>query len=462
VTTEVGAHFVDRAVASLSSLLGADRVAVAGPVYDHATSLWNAAVRRSPAVVARCSSTSHVQAAVRTAREHGLPLSVRGAGHDWAGRALRDGGLVIDLSSMREVTIDPAATEATIQAGVTGTDLLTAADPFGLVAVTGSCGGVGMIGYTLGGGYGRLCSRFGLAADNLLAAEVVLADGSLVTADDDHDPDLLWALRGGGGNFGVITSARIRLHPMPTPLTGQVVYPWSAATTVLSRLDDLMHDAPEELTVQTVLLTGPDGGRAVVLLPLWSGDPDAQHPALHALTTLATPLMTQLEPTSLARTATESEQLFPPGEHAAIETRTVTAFTPEVVAVLHRGGEAFTSPLSLISVHHFHGAGARIPVQDSAFAQRTPHLVTEFIARWTPGDPGAEQHRTWARTLSGDLAPRALPGGYVNLLGPDAVDQIPHTYGPNTARLLAIKARVDPDNVFAATPLPEPTAERTA
>jgi FAD binding domain-containing protein/berberine-like enzyme len=462
VTTEVGAHFMDRAVASLSSLLGADRVAVAGPVYDHAASLWNAAVCRRPAVVARCLSTSDVQAAVRTAREYGLPLSVRAAGHDWAGRSLRDGGLVVDVSGMRGVTIDAAAGEATIQAGVTGTDLLTAAEPSGLAAVTGTCGGVGMIGLTLGGGYGRLCGRFGLAADNLIAAKVVLADGSLVTADGDHDPDLLWALRGGGGNFGVVTSARIRLHPMPTPLAGQVVYPLSAATTVLSRLGDLMREAPEELTVHSVVLTTPDGDRAVVLLPLWCGDPDAPHPSLQALTTLDTPLMAQLEPTPLARTAAESEQLFPPGEHVAIETRTLAAFTPEVVAALHRGGEAFTSPLSLISLHHFHGAGARVPVQDSAFAQRTPHLVAEFIARWTPGDAGAEQHRSWAGALSGDLAPAALPGGYANLLGPDAIDQIPHLYGPNTERLLAIKARVDPDNVFVATPLPEPAAEPTA
>jgi hypothetical protein len=231
---------------------------------------------------------------------------------------------------------------------------------------------------------------------------------------------------------------------------------------VLSRLGDLMREAPAELTVQTVVLTTPDGDRAVVLLPLWSGDPNAPHPSLDALTTLSTPLMAQLEPTSLATMAAESEQLFPPGEHLAIDTRTVAALTPEVVAVLHRGGESFTSPLSVISLHHFHGAGARVPVQDSAFAPRTPHLVVEFIARWTPGDPGAEQHRAWARTLSGDLAPAALPGGYANLLGPDAIDQIADAYGPNTERLLAIKARIDPDDVFDATPLPKPTAERTA
>jgi FAD/FMN-containing dehydrogenase len=311
---------VDRAVASLSGVLGADRVAVAGPVYDHAASLWNAAVHRRPAVVVRCSSAPDVQAAVRTARECGLPLSVRSAGHDWAGRAVRDGGLVIDVSGMRAVTIDAAAREATVQAGVTGTGLLTAAEPFGLAAVTGSCGGVGVLGLTLGGGYGRLCGRFGLAADNLIAAEVVLADGSLVTTDGNRDPDLLWALRGGGGNFGVVTSARIRLHPMPTPLAGQVVYPWSAATTVLSRLGDLMREAPDELTVQTIALTTPDGDRAVVLLPQWSGEPDASHPALQALLTLDTPLMAHIEPTSLAAMAAESEHLFPPGEHLAIET----------------------------------------------------------------------------------------------------------------------------------------------
>jgi hypothetical protein len=164
----------------------------------------------------------------------------------------------------------------------------------------------------------------------------------------------------------------------------------------------------------------------------------------------------QLEPTSLATMAAESEHLFAPGEHVVIETRTVAALTPEVVAVLRHGGEMLTSPLSLISLHHFHGAAARVPVQDSAFALRSPHLMAEFIARWTPADRGAEQHRAWARMMSAELASVALPGGYVNLLGPDATDQIPYTYGPNTERLLAIKARIDPDNVFTATPLPEP------
>ena len=451
---EVGAQLVDRAAVSLRRLVAAERVATAGPIYERAVSLWNAAIRRRPAVVVRCLSAADVQAAVRVARECGLPLSVRSAGHDWAGRAVREAGVVIDVSGMREVVVDAEEGVATAQAGVTAGDLLTAAEPFGMVAVTGTVGGVGMLGLALGGGYGRLCGRFGLAADNLLAADVVLADGSLVTTDCEQDPDLFWALRGGGGNFGVVVSARFRLHPLPAVLGGTVLFPWSAAAAVLSALDDLLHDAPDELTVQSGVLTMPSGDRVVFLGPVWCGDPEAPPRSWHRLATLATPLMTELGPTSVATLVTKADQMFPPGRHVAIRTRTVAALTPAIAAALCRGGERMASPLSAISLHHFHGAATRIPLQDTAFAARTPHVMAEFIAQWAGDDPRAAEHQEWVDSLSRDVAPMALPGGYPNLLGPDAANQIRHAYGPNTARLQAVKARIDPDAVFAAIPIP--------
>jgi FAD/FMN-containing dehydrogenase len=367
--------------------------------------------------------------------------------------------MVIDVSGLRVVTIDAAAGVATIEGGVTGTGILTAAEPFGLAAVTASSGGVGALGFMLGGGYGLLCGRSGLGADNLLSAEVVLADGSLVTADDEQNPDLLWALRGGGGNFGVITSARVQLHPVPTTVAGQVLYPWSQATAVFSLLGDLLLEAPDELTVLSGLLTTPTGDRAVFLSPVWSGDPDAPHPLLKAVTALGTPMLARFAPTSLAAMAADYERQYPAGARLSARTRTVPRLTPEVIDVLYRGAETFTSQRSVIALHHFHGAAARVPVQDTAVALRTPHLMAELVAGWEQGDPDVDRHRSWVEALSQDLAPQALPGGYVNLLTPEAADQVAQAYGPNTSRLLAIKARLDPDHVFAATPLPETSEE---
>jgi FAD/FMN-containing dehydrogenase len=201
------------------------RVALPGDdLYDEGSRVCNGAVRRRPAMVAFCNQPEDVQAVVRAARRHGLPPSVRGGGHDWAGRALRDGGLVIDLTGMRDVAVDPRARVAIVAGGARAKDVALAAGSHGLVAALGNCGGIGMTGLTLGGGYGPLSGTRGLAADNLLGAEVVLADGRRVTTGPDTEPDLFWALRGGGGNFGVVTSLRVRLHPARHMLTGSIVY----------------------------------------------------------------------------------------------------------------------------------------------------------------------------------------------------------------------------------------------
>src|SRR5260221_139508 len=199
--------------------------------YDRARKVWNGAVDHRPALVAFCETPQDVQAAVHVARVHGIALSVRGGGHDWAGRAVRHDGLVIDLSAVRRVEVDPRAQSAAVAGGATAADLIAAAAPFGLVAVTGSVGAVGMAGLTLGGGYGPLIARHGLALDNLLGAELVLADGRCVTADTHEHPDLFWALRGGGGNFGVVTAMRLRLHALGPLLAGLILFPWGQAAT---------------------------------------------------------------------------------------------------------------------------------------------------------------------------------------------------------------------------------------
>jgi len=255
--------------------------------------IWNAAVQHRPALIVRAESPRDVQEAIQVARDRGMRLSVLGGGHDWAGRAVCDGGLVIDLSGTRSVTVDARAQVATVGGGATAADVLGAAAAYGLVAAAGN---VGCVGMTLGGGYGPLNGRFGLALDNLLGAEVVLADGRIVTADANHEPELFWALRGGGGNFGVVTSMRVRLHPLDRLIGGMIVFPWSQAATVWRGLGEVLSTAPDELTVQSGLLAGPDGRPAVYLAPAWSGDLRSGETAIGALVELGTPLTTQVAP----------------------------------------------------------------------------------------------------------------------------------------------------------------------
>ncbi|MFK4547985.1 FAD/FMN-containing dehydrogenase [Streptomyces tendae] len=449
---------VARLADTLRRTVPAERVATTGPDYDAGRSIWNGAVTTRPGVIVRCSDPSEAQAAVLAARASEVPLTVRGGGHDWAGRSLSDGGLTIDLSAVRQVTVDPVAEVAEVSGGATAADVAAAAQPFGLTAVTGSAGSVGMVGLTLGGGYGPLSGRFGLALDNLLSADVVLADGSVVTTDPEREPDLFWALRGGGGNFGLVTSMRVRLHRVPTLLSGIVLFPWNQADTVPAGLSDVLLESPDELTVQSGVLADPDGNPVVFLSPTWSGDDTAAgERALARLDSLGTPLVSQIAPTTPSDMLAGIDAQFPFGRHVGIRTRSVPSLTSGVRDMLSLAGNTLTSPYSAVSVHSLHGAATRVPVADTAFGNRDPHLMIEIIALWDPSDTRAAEHRSWADKLTGALGSDALPGGYPNLLGRDETAQITHAYGPNAARLLEVKRRFDPDNVFQAIPLPVPS-----
>jgi FAD/FMN-containing dehydrogenase len=439
----------------LVAQLSPDKVFESGPQYDEARRVWNAAIENRPALIVRTQTPGDVQAAVLVARRHELPLSIRGGGHDWAGRAVRHGGLTIDLSEMRHVAVDPEAQVATLQGGATARDVISAAAPYGLVAATGTVGNVGMTGLTLGGGYGPLNGRFGLALDNVISADIVLADGHLVTTDPTREPELFWAIRGGGGNFGVVTSLRVRLHPVERLWAGLILYPWSQAAEVLDSLRQVIAAAPDELTVQTGVLTGPDGGPALFVSPTWSGDLTAGEPAMHGLSQLGRPLMSQLATMTYSEMLGLLDAALVPGSHYAIRTRSVIALAPDVIDALLEAGASRTSPLSAISIHHFHGASTRVPIDATAFGIRRPHHVVEIVAAWQPtdGDDGAP-HRQWATSASNALARVALPGGYSNLLGPHDHDQIGHAFGPNASRLRAAKRRFDPDRVFSSIPLP--------
>jgi FAD/FMN-containing dehydrogenase len=420
--------------------------------YLSGVTIWNGAVAARPAAVARPRSLEEVQAVVRSAHDQGMAITVRGGGHDWAGRSLNDGGIVIDMSGMRQVHIDTAAREAIVDGGATVEDVVSAAEPHGLTAAAGSHGDVGIVGFTLAGGYGALNGTTGLGLDNLIEAQVVLADGRAVTANATSEPDLYWALRGGGGNFGVVTRMRVRLHSLTTIITGVLLYPWEQAPEVLQGFDALAPSMPDDLTVQTGFVSTPDGSPAAFLAPTWMGDPDEASRWLDRLRGLGSPVVDQVSPTSPSVRLHMLDAFTPRGRHYEMRTANVAALSSEVIDALVRAGADRTSPLSAVGIHHFHGASTRVGVADTAFGIRTPHFMVEIIAAWEPGDGAA--HRQWAQSLYESILAGGLPGGYPTFIGPAQRSQADAAYGPNAERLLTMKRQWDSANRFVATPLP--------
>jgi hypothetical protein len=426
--------------------------------YARTRQIWNRAVENRPVLLAVCETSADVQAAVRVARHYNLPLSVRGGGHDWTGRALCSDGLVIDLSRMRQVIVDPHSRVATVSGGATLKAVAAAAGAHGLVAASGNCGMVGMAGLTIAGGYGPLNGLYGMAADNLLCAEVVLADGRCVTTGPDDEADLFWAIRGGGGNFGVVTSLQVQLHEMRHMIAGPIVYSLSDAGPVLRRYAAFAAIMPDELGVSVGMTSGPAGQPMLVFLPLWNGDKQRGEQIISDFQAIGKPMLAQVGPMNYS----DMLALFDgwleaaDGCHWEFRTRSLPTLTPDAIDVITRAVARRTSPYSMVNFHHLHGAATRIPTEKIAFGLRQEHFMLEIIAGWRPEDGSAAAHRQWAQDLSDALAPFALPGGYATFLRPDDREQAKDAYGDNGARLRFLKRRFDPDGEFAsAIPLPD-------
>lgn len=419
--------------------------------YEQVRQLWNGKVKTRPAAIARCWNVQDVIHTIRWTLIHGLALSIRGAGHDFAGRSLCENGVVIDCSQMRAVTIDPVMRTAHVQSGATAGDLMEAAQKYGLATTTGTISTVGMAGFTLGGGYGSLIGAYGLGADNLLSAQVVTADGQLVTANAEEHADLLWGLRGGGGNFGVVVSLEYRLHPLTTVLSGLLMYPLDQARAVLRRFNEFIATAPDELTIQSGFLQTPDGP-VLFLSPTYCGALEAGEQVLAPLRTFGKPLVDQVQPVTYNALIHELDALAPKGRHYYIQTRSLDGLQTETIEVLMEQGQPFSSPFSMILMHNFHGAASRVGASETAFALRQDHLMVEMIAAWEPQSPDEEQkHIQWAQNISHALAPYAFKGGYINLLDEKEQERVPLAFGSNYERLLNLKRTYDPNDVFRST-----------
>jgi FAD/FMN-containing dehydrogenase len=418
--------------------------------YAAARRVWNCAIDHQPSMIAFCETTGDVQTAINAARTYNLPISIRGAGYDVEGRSVRTDGLVIDLSRMNHVEVNDEV--ATVAGGATATAVVSAAAVNGRIAVTGWNGVVGMAGLTLTGGYGPLIASHGLALDSLIGAELVLADGHRVTTNANNNPDLLWALQGGGGNFGVVTSMNLRLHPLRQVVGGMILFPLSDADKILSGYADKVASAGNDLTVVAGVFCLPDGNATLFLAPAWTGEPARGEAIVASLQALGRPIHAQVGTMSYQALIQSFDTRVVNGRRYAVQTRWIPALTLKVISEIVRSGSKLSSPFSTIILQHFRGAAAQIPLGATAFGLRREHFLIEIIASWEEGEGTA--HRHWARDLSDTLAPVSLPGGYPSLLGPDDRDQIALAYGTNLARLRDVKQRFDPQGVFSATPLP--------
>jgi FAD/FMN-containing dehydrogenase/alkylation response protein AidB-like acyl-CoA dehydrogenase len=388
-----------------------------------------------PVVIVLPETPHDVQIAVLAAREHNLPLSVRAGGAS-AGLPTCDPRLVIDLSRKQRVVVDPEHRTATIQGGATAGGVASTALWQRLSAVTGTTATVGMAGLTLGGGYGPFTGQFGLALDNLLSAEVVLADGRRVTANPMHEPELFWALRG-GGKFGVVTSMRMRLHPVEQVLAGFILYPWSQASDVWSRLRVILDRAPDALTIRTEMLSRPCGEPALLLAPIWSGEMAQGQQVFEQLSAIGSPSWSHVAATTPAATLRQFGVRPVTRRRLARRRVVVRDYTTDVIAALVDAGDSRSSQDARVFIHPFHGAATRVPGNETAFGTREPHYMIEILAAWESGDEAAHVP-AWADCVSANLAPHA-PAGFCR---------------PVAVRLGAVKARFDPDGVFSDIPLP--------
>ena len=461
IQTPTARHLGTTAFDELGAGFRGELLLPTSPGYDAARRIWNGAIDRQPACIARCMGVADVAAAVRFARERDLEIAVRGGGHNVAGTAVCDDGIVIDLSAMRAVSIDPVERTAVVQGGALWGDVDHETQAYGLATTGGIIGHTGVAGLTLGGGIGFLMRKHGLAVDNLLAAEVVIADGSIVRASADDHPDLFWALRGGGGNFGVVSSFRFALHPVgPTVMAGPVFWAAEDTTDVLRFYREFVTDAPEELGNVIRLGTIPPLPAidedlhfrpAIAVISCYAGPVEDGERAVRALRQFGTPLVDLLAPSPYAAFQGAVDDTVPHGWRYYWKATNLAGLSDEVIDIVAEHAYAATSPRSYAAMFHMGGAVARAPRDATAYPGRDVEHNIIIDAAWLPGqdDTVRAAETAWARTFLDALQPHHA-GVYVNFLdSDDDTSRVREAYGDPTYRRLAkVKAKYDPDNVF--------------
>ncbi|MGI8457218.1 MAG: FAD-binding oxidoreductase [Propionibacteriaceae bacterium] len=429
------------------------------PDYDAARAVYNAMIDRHPAAIARCRDAVDVIACVRFARAHGLDLAVRGGGHNAAGLGVADDALVVDLSAMRSTTVDPAGHTVRVDAGCTWGDVDHATVGFGMATPSGFLASTGVAGLTLGGGIGYLTRRFGLTVDNLISADVVVADGSFVTADESSHRDLFWALRGGGGNFGIVTSFTFRCHEIGeggTIIGGPVLYDLADAGEVMRWYRELLPSLPEELNGWIALLTIPPappfpeelwGRKACGIVWCYTGAHEHADAVLAPVTGYGTPLLVGLHPMPFTALQSAFDPLYPAGLQWYWRADFFGEISDEAIEVHRAFGDRLPTGHSTMHLYPIDGAASRVAADATAFAYRDGGWAGVIVGV-DPDPANAEAISAWARDYGDQLHPMSAGGAYVNFLMDEGQDRIKAAYRDNYARLAEVKGRYDPDNFF--------------
>jgi hypothetical protein len=428
------------------------------PAYDASRKVWNGTIDLYPAAIVYCADVVDVVSAVRFAHERHLPVAVRGGGHSISGSSVCDGGVVIDLSRMKGILVDAEQKTVWAEAGLTLAEFVEATQAYGLATTTGTVGGTGLAGLTLGGGLGWLMGTYGLTIDNLLAVDLVTADGRVVRASARELPDLFWGVRGGGGNFGIVTAFEFQLHPVGPLLAGKVVYPIAQAGDVLRFYREYTSNAPDELTAYAFLSTTPDGAPVIAINLCYCGSLEAGERLVEPVRKFGAPLVDLIRPRSYLNMISHANRGAPVGRRYYEKAATLSVLSDAAIKALVAYGSAFTSPWSQVLIQHVHGAATRVRPTETAFALREESYVICVVAAWDKGEPSQTiRHIAWTRACWKAIEPFANSGVYVNFLGNESEERVRAAYGCNYERLVALKNRYDPHNFFARNQNIKPT-----
>jgi FAD/FMN-containing dehydrogenase len=442
---------VSQDISEISRIFAGNLLQPSDPGYDEARRVHNGLVDKRPALIARCRGLADIADAVKLAQRMNLEVAVRGGGHNVAGRATLDDGLMIDLAPMKGIHVDPRARTARAQGGVTWAEFNRETQLYGLATTGGVVSSTGIAGLTLGGGLGWLMSRYGLALDNLLGAEIVTAEGEVLRASADENPDLFWALRGGGGNFGVAASLEYQLHPVGPSITGGLIaYPFDRAKEVLRFYRDITQTLPDELTVFAGLVHAPDGSgtKLAALVPCHGGPLSAGEAATRMIREFGSPVVDTIGPMPYCEINAMLDAGFPKGALNYWKSSFLADLSDEAIDGMIECFAKCPTPMGQALLEHFHGAATRVGVGDTAFPHRAEGYNLVLLSEWMD-HAVTDGCIAWARDTYAALGPFVTSGRYVNYLGDDEEgDPVAAAYGSNYQRLRELKTKYDPENFF--------------
>lgn len=425
--------------------------------YDAARTIWNAMVDRKPGMVAHAKGASDVQKIVNFAQDNNLMMSIRSGGHQIAGHAVVDGALLLDLSAMTSVSVDAAGKTVRVEPGALLSDIDKETQAHNLVVPVGVNSTTGIAGLTLGGGFGWTTRKFGMTIDNLLSAEVVTANGEILTCDAKQNADLFWALRGGGGNFGVVTAFNFQLHALgPEVMSGLIVHPISDAPALLRELTTITDNASDELTVWSVMRKAPPlpflpeewhGKEVLIFAACYAGDMVEGEKAMAGLRALGNPIVDVISPHPFTGWQAAFDPLLTPGERNYWKSHDLADLPEGAITELLDAIDNLPDAQSEVFIAHVGGAMARVPISETAYPERAAHFVMNVHTRWSSAEKD-DACISWARKLFDDMKPYSTGSAYVNFMPEDEVDRVGNVYGTNMERLSKVKAHYDPGNFF--------------